>query len=157
MGLYKNMPRKGVSTYDSYLRSPAWKSLSHKLRNWDEVCRICTCPDGLQLHHIGYEESLGEEELHNLISVCPDCHEELTHLVKIEKHSHKEALDKLCSKYSKNAKNVIKETRIQRMQCLLWETLCEGMTDKNYRFFRQLRFLKEVPLSVADLVKLGRK
>lgn len=157
MGLHKNQSRKPAPTYQTYIKSTGWKTLSDTLRTWDDVCRICGDPNGLELHHIGYDSELGEEKIDELISVCGDCHEELTTLVKRRYFLHNEALEIICNKHNKKARAVIQDTRTRRMRCLIIETLQKGITGKNRRFFKQLDYLNEMPISLLDLCKIGKR
>lgn len=63
----------GYSSYDAYLKSPAWRDLKDRYRASD-LPQICMCGDTkVQFHHTTYER-VGCEQLEDLLPLCQACH-----------------------------------------------------------------------------------
>lgn len=81
--------KKG-SKYQQYINSPQWKS--KRLEYWrSKKMRECyVCADlwtdfkGKHLHHRTYER-LGDEDLDDIVPVCPGCHDRITEAWNEEK------------------------------------------------------------------------
>jgi len=62
------------SEYSAYLVSPEWKEKREKvLRRDKNKCRICG-KKASQVHHLSYTR-LFSESLHDLVSLCDECHD----------------------------------------------------------------------------------
>ena len=62
------------SEYSAYLVSPEWKEKREKvLRRDGNKCRICG-KKASQVHHLSYAR-LFAESLHDLVSLCDECHD----------------------------------------------------------------------------------
>jgi 5-methylcytosine-specific restriction endonuclease McrA len=70
----KALLRLGFKNYGGYLASAHWYKTRALYRASDlpQAC-ICGAEDGLQLHHMTYDR-IGEEELTDLVPLCPNCH-----------------------------------------------------------------------------------
>jgi len=40
-------------------------------------CQKCGGASGLQVHHLRFRSSLGDDDIQNLISLCSSCHEKI--------------------------------------------------------------------------------
>jgi len=61
--------------YHDYLKTHEWHTLRQQVLLRDAYsCRICACPDNLEVHHRSYKRR-GEESLSDLIVLCADCHQ----------------------------------------------------------------------------------
>lgn len=66
-------------SYDKYLQTNYWKSLSKeaKERDWNK-CKICNSTEKLEAHHRNYENRWDKrnrhKELSDLITLCNKCH-----------------------------------------------------------------------------------
>lgn len=67
-------PRKSKETYKKYLNSFHWKRLRlRKLIDVEFRCEICGADNGLNIHHLTYE-NIGKEFLSDLMVLCSSCH-----------------------------------------------------------------------------------
>jgi len=63
--------------YSEYLSTNHWKETKKKRLEMDGFkCQICGSAKNLNVHHLTYE-SIGFEEMLDLVTVCKDCHEKL--------------------------------------------------------------------------------
>ena len=69
--------------YDDYMNSPEWLALADQRRKFDNWrCGVCGrphmfCKEGLQVHHLSYQ-NLGHEDIeHDIISLCGKCHKKI--------------------------------------------------------------------------------
>ena len=65
--------------YLDYLRSDVWqRKRSERLKIDNYRCQICHRPFSLDVHHLNYPETLGEEDVYrDLITLCRSCHEDI--------------------------------------------------------------------------------
>lgn len=69
-------------TYEEYINSSQWKDKRlRRLRKDKFRCRTCWNEDNLQVHHLTYER-LGHEEIDDLITLCRECHEAITNVIR---------------------------------------------------------------------------
>ena len=63
--------------YTDYLKSPEWKKIRNSVLERDNFrCAVCGSTDGLNIHHITYENIFNEQEnLSDLVTLCRKCHE----------------------------------------------------------------------------------
>lgn len=58
--------------------SNRWLELRNECLKRDKMrCRMCGSPFNLQVHHTKYPKYWGEEELHDLVTVCDECHKKI--------------------------------------------------------------------------------
>lgn len=69
--------------YDEYMRSDAWKDKCEQRKKLDGYrCCVCgrpelICREGLQIHHLNYD-NVGEENIFtDIVSLCGTCHKKL--------------------------------------------------------------------------------
>lgn len=72
--------------YDEYKQSDEWRLVCEERRRYDGYRCVCCgkpallCREGLQVHHLTYE-NLGHEDIkHDIVSMCGKCH------IKFHKH-----------------------------------------------------------------------
>lgn len=66
--------------YEEYLQSDIWREKRMKALKRDGFqCQICGSGKNLQVHHIRYPNTYGEEPLEDLITVCDVCHSAKLH------------------------------------------------------------------------------
>lgn len=66
-----------MTTYQSHIKSAAWKRKRLQvIQRAGGTCERCGKWAIVNVHHLTYER-VGDEELSDLIGVCPRCHEEL--------------------------------------------------------------------------------
>lgn len=75
----------GAGEYHKYIRSPEWQAVRERFAasKLQKNCWGCGIAwrRGFHLHHRTYK-NLGVESLHDLVPVCPECHESIHRLVK---------------------------------------------------------------------------
>jgi len=75
------------SKYDRYISSPEWRSLRLKVLERDQhCCQTCLSTDDLEVHHKTYVR-LGNEDLEDLITLCSECHEAITTVIRRRRYS----------------------------------------------------------------------
>ena len=63
-----------MSDYEEYLKSGWWRWIrNHVLERDRHRCVLCNSGSDLHIHHRSYEQK-GEEHLHDLYTLCGDCH-----------------------------------------------------------------------------------
>lgn len=73
--LEEHAKASGFLSYGSYLNSPAWANKRREALERDKGrCSQCDSETKLQVHHLHYE-TLGEEKLDSLETLCKGCHE----------------------------------------------------------------------------------
>jgi len=74
---------KHTRDYASHLKSAQWRTIRAQVLYRDGLrCRRCgRGGKGLEAHHLSYAR-LGCEDLHDLITLCPSCHD------AVHAHSH---------------------------------------------------------------------
>lgn len=61
--------------YDNFMGSQAWREIRMaKLRGASFECENCGARHNLQVHHLDYDNELGEEYSESLMVLCKDCH-----------------------------------------------------------------------------------
>jgi 5-methylcytosine-specific restriction endonuclease McrA len=66
----------GFRDYRSYLKSRYWRRLRRLVLERDEfTCQRCGTATDLTVHHWRYD--IGREQLEDLITVCPSCHDRM--------------------------------------------------------------------------------
>jgi len=71
-----------MSKYEDYIASPEWRSLRQKILERDcHQCRTCCSTEVLEVHHRTYDR-LGHEDSDDLITLCHDCHEAITAVIR---------------------------------------------------------------------------
>lgn len=66
-----------MTPYERYLQSEEWEQLRREVFQRDKYrCRRCGDRNQLHCHHLHYE-TLYEEELEDLVTMCKDCHKEV--------------------------------------------------------------------------------
>ena len=64
---------KNNPAYDSYIRSPSWRSKAERRLELDGH-RCCVCGKAAEeVHHLSYD-NFGHEEMSDLVSLCRKCH-----------------------------------------------------------------------------------
>lgn len=70
--------------YTDYLNSVEWKEKRQKVLIRDQnICQACLVKRATEVHHLTYKH-IYKEPLFDLISVCNDCHKEITIMDKTE-------------------------------------------------------------------------
>lgn len=73
--LEEHAKASGFRSYASYLASPEWANKRREALERDKGrCSRCNGDTNLQVHHLHYE-TLGEEKLVSLETLCKGCHE----------------------------------------------------------------------------------
>ena len=76
--------------YLLYLQSSQWAQLRNEALKRDEYhCSICRSPYNLEVHHLKYPDTLGNEPLSDLMTLCRDCHKKLEDYKKGHKAERK--------------------------------------------------------------------
>ena len=72
----KNTKKTPHPAYDQYIQSDAWKrKRGHRILIDKKTCQMCGAKKVLlHAHHIRYD-SFGHEDMRDLITLCPKCHE----------------------------------------------------------------------------------
>lgn len=69
---------QGIGNYHAYLKSRHWKSVKDSyFRMRPYRCFYCGVRKRLELHHITYK-NIGNEQLADLVYLCPDHHNQVT-------------------------------------------------------------------------------
>lgn len=64
--------------YIDYMQSPQWLVRREAVLQRDEyICQACCERTATEVHHLNYDH-LGNEPMFDLVSVCHDCHEQIT-------------------------------------------------------------------------------
>lgn len=62
-------------TYHDYIRSDQWAKLRKRAIFRDGFkCRVCPSQKALQVHHVAYPSKWDDDNLDNLITLCPKHH-----------------------------------------------------------------------------------
>ena len=70
------------NNYEAYMASAEWRALrSRALERDRNQCQTCLSEDDLEVHHKTYER-LGNELMEDLITLCHDCHEAITTVIR---------------------------------------------------------------------------
>jgi 5-methylcytosine-specific restriction endonuclease McrA len=56
-----------------YRLSPEWREKRRLVLDRDGECQVCGRIEGLEVHHLTYENAC-DEPLHHLVAVCTGCH-----------------------------------------------------------------------------------
>jgi hypothetical protein len=73
--------------YNRYISSEDWKVKRRQILERDgNCCQTCLSNECLEVHHKTYER-LGNEALKDLITLCHDCHEAITTVIRRRKYS----------------------------------------------------------------------
>lgn len=77
-----------VGEYEDYIRSAAWYAKREQRRMIDKSrCRTCGSTERLECHHVTYER-FGDEDVENdLITLCHECHEAVTAVIRRRRYS----------------------------------------------------------------------
>lgn len=68
--------------YTTYMASEKWRDKrSLILKRDSDRCQTCLSTDDLEVHHKTYER-LGDEALEDLITLCHECHEAITTVIR---------------------------------------------------------------------------
>lgn len=89
--------------YYQYLKSDKWgvkRNLILELDNYE--CKICSCTDLLDVHHLTYD-NIGNESECDLVTLCRNCHSRVSHYHKIEGLSLDQALDLIAKRHNKTS------------------------------------------------------
>ncbi|PZV19176.1 MAG: hypothetical protein DCF22_00480 [Leptolyngbya sp.] len=73
--------------YEQYISSPEWKQKRQRVIERDGCkCRTCWESEDLEVHHVSYER-LFNEDLDDLITLCHQCHEAITTVIRRRRYS----------------------------------------------------------------------
>ena len=73
--------------YQAYMRSAAWYAKREQRRMIDKSrCRTCGDTERLECHHVTYERFRDEDVENDLITLCHDCHEAITNVIRDRRH-----------------------------------------------------------------------
>lgn len=73
--------------YIKYIQSAEWfEKRDSRLRYDDSKCRTCGSRVNLEVHHITYER-LGDELLEDLITLCKECHQAITSVIRRRRYN----------------------------------------------------------------------
>ena len=68
--------------YTSYMASEKWRTKRSLILKRDgDRCQTCLSSEDLEVHHKTYER-LGDEALDDLITLCHECHEAITTVIR---------------------------------------------------------------------------
>lgn len=73
--------------YEAFLKSYQWlQVIRPRIFKRDRYrCRACGSRHNLQIHHVCYDDPLGQERDSFLITLCDDCHEAVTQYIEEHK------------------------------------------------------------------------
>lgn len=75
--------------YEQYIQSAEWKALRQKVLERDRFqCQTCCSTDDLEVHHRTYDR-LFHEDLEDLITLCHECHEAITCVIRKRRYEAK--------------------------------------------------------------------
>jgi len=73
--------------YQSYIASAEWKAKRESRLQFDGYeCQTCESKDNLEVHHRHYR-NLGKEEMDDLITLCNECHEAITSVIRRRRYA----------------------------------------------------------------------
>lgn len=76
--------------YQQYISSAAWYAKREERRAIDKNrCRTCGISDALEVHHVTYD-NFGDESMSDLITLCKQCHEAITSVIRARRYSAKD-------------------------------------------------------------------
>lgn len=75
--------------YEAHISSPEWAERRKQRLEHDGRCRTCGHTEDLQVHHVSYE-NFGNEPLDDLITLCGDCHDAITNVLRGRRHKCRE-------------------------------------------------------------------
>jgi 5-methylcytosine-specific restriction endonuclease McrA len=76
--------------YQKYISSAAWYAKREERRAIDKNrCRTCGISDALEVHHVTYD-NFGDEPMSDLITLCKQCHEAVTSVIRARRYSAKD-------------------------------------------------------------------
>lgn len=77
-------------TYQEYMRSVAWNKKRFEVLKRDGFqCQTCLSRDALEVHHKTYDR-LFNEDMEDLITLCHECHEAITAVIRRRRYSLRE-------------------------------------------------------------------
>lgn len=96
--------------YD-YLETPEWKRQRNRILSRDNhTCQICGKSDGtMNVHHICYIHPLSEMSDRDLITLCPECHQQV--------HSIQDSMNEYAEEEMKRLKEVWAEKMAEKVNC----------------------------------------
>ncbi len=98
VGLLSQQPQQTTFTsrkgYQEYLSSPDWKrtrahwkARAYRRRKQHQgkvICKLCFAFGPIELHHLTYR-NVGHEKHTDLIGLCPECHEFVHTIIKVDR------------------------------------------------------------------------
>lgn len=74
-------------TYEDYIASAGWKRLRlDAIARDGGRCRTCNTDQDLEVHHRRYPREWQDDSLDNLTTLCRDCHETITSLLRAKRY-----------------------------------------------------------------------
>lgn len=87
---YKDLDQDRA-TYSEYLKSDYWKNKRRQVLQRDNYsCNECGVKSNLQVHHLDYD-TIGDEDLEDLITLCRKCHHNLHEIINRKKQEQRQA------------------------------------------------------------------
>ena len=79
---YDRQSKRQFPKYKKYMASPQWREKRFERMELDDFrCRVCGSQGPLTVHHITYNH-FGNEDMRDLITLCPECHERIHEIIK---------------------------------------------------------------------------
>ncbi|MEI8183832.1 MAG: HNH endonuclease signature motif containing protein [Desulfomonile sp.] len=79
---------KAQDHYNNYIKSPDWQNKPQRLQAIQRDCGrcvLCDSTEDLEVHHRTYE-NLGSEKLEDLYTLCRQCHEIVTDMLRRKRY-----------------------------------------------------------------------
>jgi hypothetical protein len=77
------------TTYYKHLQSNEWrKKAQERLKKDNHQCQTCLDKEQLEVHHKTYK-NLGKEKQEDLITLCKQCHEAITEVIRRKRYNNK--------------------------------------------------------------------
>lgn len=89
------MAKESQNNYERYIRSSEWINRPERLKAIERDggrCVLCNSSEDLEVHHRTYE-SFGNEKLEDLYTLCRQCHDIVTNLLRTRRYEAVGPLD----------------------------------------------------------------
>jgi 5-methylcytosine-specific restriction endonuclease McrA len=84
-----------ATAYAAYISSPQWQAKRADVLARDRYeCQTCCTTDSLEVHHRHYR-NFGNEALADLITLCSQCHEAITNVMRGRRYEQSMTFDNL--------------------------------------------------------------
>jgi 5-methylcytosine-specific restriction endonuclease McrA len=87
------MSKNRRQIYEDYIASKEWQKLRKEVLKRDKCCRTCGSEERLEAHHWKYPKYFKDDVIENLITLCFDCHEAITNVIRKKRYKNKPIKD----------------------------------------------------------------